>query len=319
MRPCGDSMKTRTPFLPRIAYSAAEPGVARGGAEDVDLFAAFFPARTRTGCRAAAWPCRLKASVGPFEVRAGPSFPWLLLQPMHRRDLGGVVAGAGIYRSTPRRCRSCRRSTSGRRRNVVDELRQDGEGQFGVGGCARHRARHASPADTIRAGRGRHPAPGRRAGCRRRIGSANCRGSRDSMAVTERQFRVSRKGAILPRGRRAQGNYKVEAKRSAAKRATDRMAKQEIHGYKFSDAGSPARKAMRASAEGTSRAASRLRASDVGPENAIPATTCDRAPVTSGSRKRRTRPAPFRRLLPATRARQHRQTAARHKRQAPPQ
>ena len=56
MRPSGEVMKTRTPFLPRIAYSAALP-VSPLVAPRMLSSSRRRAVRTRTGCRATASPC----------------------------------------------------------------------------------------------------------------------------------------------------------------------------------------------------------------------------------------------------------------------
>ena len=66
MRPRGDSMKTRTPCLPRIAYSAAlpvSPEVAPTMLSGLPVFASAYSNRLPSNCIARS----LNASVGPFD------------------------------------------------------------------------------------------------------------------------------------------------------------------------------------------------------------------------------------------------------------
>ncbi len=66
MRPCGESMNTRTPRLPRMAYSADEPvspDVAPRMLSSSPRFASTYSNRLPRSCIAMS----LKASVGPLE------------------------------------------------------------------------------------------------------------------------------------------------------------------------------------------------------------------------------------------------------------
>ena len=72
MRPCGESMKTRIPFLPRMAYSAADPV----SPEVAPRMFSSRPSRARRCSKSAPRYCiamSLKARVGPFESSRSPS------------------------------------------------------------------------------------------------------------------------------------------------------------------------------------------------------------------------------------------------------
>jgi hypothetical protein len=72
--PWGDSMKTRTPCLPRIAYSAAEPvspEVAPRMLISSPRLASTYSKRLPSSCIAMS----LKASVGPLDSSSRPSLP----------------------------------------------------------------------------------------------------------------------------------------------------------------------------------------------------------------------------------------------------
>ena len=126
--PCsGDSMKTRTPRLPRIAYSAAEPvspEVAPRMFSSPPVFASAYSNRLPSSCIAMS----LNASVGPFDsasrCRPGSSvFSGVMSSAFSPRT--GVAVDLGGVGLVDQRAQVVVR-------NVVDQARQHGERQFAV-------------------------------------------------------------------------------------------------------------------------------------------------------------------------------------------
>ncbi len=137
--PCGDSMNTRTPCLPRIAYSAAEP-VSPDVAPRMLMVS---PRLASTYSEQVAEQLHRhvlegQRRTGQFE-QAQPT----LLQPMNRRDVACLVALAHVA-NTPRRYRSCHqiaaRSAGGMSVMNFDRIAKPVRRRTGH---ARHRARHA--------------------------------------------------------------------------------------------------------------------------------------------------------------------------------
>jgi hypothetical protein len=127
MRPCGESMKTRTPFLPRMAYSAAEPvspEVAPRMLISSPRFCSTYSNRLPSNCMAMS----LKASVGPFES----SCRYRLFSSLRqRRDAGCVAAIARVAIDLGGVGPGDQRLEI-RRRNVGDETGKNFVGQIGI-------------------------------------------------------------------------------------------------------------------------------------------------------------------------------------------
>ena len=157
MRPCGESMKTRTPCLPRIAYSAAlpvSPEVAPRMLSCSPVRASWYSKSWPSSCIAMS----LKASVGPLDsaCRYRP-----VVQRLQRRDLRRA--------EDLRRCRCAAPARAGRRpecrRCTATGSRRPGRRRTGRASAPAWRVdlRVASAAGTAR-----RRAPGLRAGSRRR-------------------------------------------------------------------------------------------------------------------------------------------------------
>ena len=89
MRPCGDSMNTRTPRLPRIAYSAAlpvSPEVAPRMLSCRPVRASWYSNSWPSNCIAMS----LKASVGPLDSAC--------------RYTPGSSGFSGVMRASPKVC-----------------------------------------------------------------------------------------------------------------------------------------------------------------------------------------------------------------------
>ena len=169
MRPCGEVMNTRTPFLPRIAYSAALPVSPRGRAQDVELLAAarqFVLEQVAQQLHRHVLEGQRRAVGQGFQEEA-------VLQLLQRHDL---AAAENFLR-----CRSCGTARAGRppecRRCRATGSRTPGPRKAGR---AIAPAWPRRPADSARAGTGRHRAPGLPAGFRRNACGRHDRGSRDS-------------------------------------------------------------------------------------------------------------------------------------------
>ena len=104
-------------------------GIAGGGAEDVDLFSPLFQNVLEQVAK------ELHGHVLEGQRRTVREFEqaeFVHFEPMHRRDLGGVVAGASVAIHLGGVGFVADRLKVGSR-DVIDEFREDGEGEFRVG------------------------------------------------------------------------------------------------------------------------------------------------------------------------------------------